>query len=41
MRKITTNEYYENLIPFLYDLTNDIQNNKVFGEKNVESLFYN
>jgi hypothetical protein len=38
MRKITINEYYENLIAFLYDLTNDIKNNKVFGEKNIESL---
>jgi hypothetical protein len=38
MRKITINEYYENLASFLYDLTNDIKNNKVFGEKNIESL---
>lgn len=38
MGTISNVEYYENLAPFLFDLTSDVKNNKIFGSQNIESL---
>lgn len=38
MGKISNVEYYENLVPFLLDLTSDVKNNRIFGSQNIESL---